>query len=68
VLQLGSSVRNIIDMALIAVVDAQQKSKLDTEAEIQKTLGGNACEKRKNNIRFVIICFISISFGKRRFE
>jgi malate dehydrogenase (oxaloacetate-decarboxylating)(NADP+) len=31
VLQLGSSVRSIINMALIAVIDAQQKTKFDTE-------------------------------------
>ena len=47
VLQLGSSVRNIIDMALIAVVDAQQKSKLDTEAEIQKTSWWKRMRKKK---------------------
>jgi malate dehydrogenase (oxaloacetate-decarboxylating)(NADP+) len=37
VLQLGSSVRNIINMVLIAVVDAQMKSKADTVEEIKKT-------------------------------
>ena len=37
VLQLGSSVRSIINMALIAVVDAQMKSKHDTNQEVQKT-------------------------------
>ncbi len=38
VLQLGSSVRNIVNMALVAVVDAQSKTKLDTEAEVAKTI------------------------------
>jgi malate dehydrogenase (oxaloacetate-decarboxylating)(NADP+) len=47
VLQLGSSVRNIIDMALIAVVDAQQKSRLDTETEIQKTTWWKRMRKKK---------------------
>jgi malate dehydrogenase (oxaloacetate-decarboxylating)(NADP+) len=37
VLQLGSSVRNIINMALIAVIDAQQKSKTDTDVEVKKS-------------------------------
>lgn len=37
VLQLGSSVRNILNMTMIAVVDAQMKSKADTIAEIRKT-------------------------------
>ncbi|MFY7898581.1 MAG: NADP-dependent malic enzyme [Chitinophagaceae bacterium] len=36
VLQLGSSVRNIVNMALIAVVDAQLKSKTNTVAEVAK--------------------------------
>ena len=37
VLQLGSSVRSIINMANIAVTDAQLKSKSDTNAEVGKT-------------------------------
>ncbi len=37
VLQLGSSVRSIINMAMIAVVDAQMKLKTNTESEINKT-------------------------------
>ncbi len=37
VLQLGSSERNIINMAIIAVIDAQVKSKLDTKVEVEKT-------------------------------
>lgn len=37
VLQLGSSVRSIINMSLIAVVDAQLKTQLDTLAEVRKT-------------------------------
>jgi malate dehydrogenase (oxaloacetate-decarboxylating)(NADP+) len=37
VLQLGSSVRSIVNMALIAVVDAQSKSKLNTQAEVKRT-------------------------------
>jgi len=37
VLQLGSSVRSIVNMTVIAVVDAQMKSKGETEEEIRKT-------------------------------
>jgi malate dehydrogenase (oxaloacetate-decarboxylating)(NADP+) len=37
VLQLGSSVRSIVNMALVAVVDAQMKIKTQTEEEIKKT-------------------------------
>jgi malate dehydrogenase (oxaloacetate-decarboxylating)(NADP+) len=37
VLQLGSSVRSIINMALIAVVDAQMKNRADTVEEVKKT-------------------------------
>ncbi len=37
ILQLGSSVRSIFNMVLIAVVDAQMKSKTNTEEEIKKT-------------------------------
>ncbi len=37
VLQLGSSVRSIINMALIAVIDAQVKSKTDTAVEVKKS-------------------------------
>ncbi len=37
ILQLGSSVRSIVNMTLIAVVDAQMKSKFDTGLEVGKT-------------------------------
>ena len=37
VLQLGSSIRNIINMSVIAVLDAQTKSKADTGSEVGKT-------------------------------
>ncbi len=37
VLQLGSSVRSIVNMTMIAVVDAQMKNKGDTNLEVQKT-------------------------------
>jgi malate dehydrogenase (oxaloacetate-decarboxylating)(NADP+) len=37
ILQLGSSVRSIINMALIAVVDAQMKSKAPTEEIVKKS-------------------------------
>jgi len=37
ILQLGSSVRSIFNMVLIAVVDAQMKTKVNTEEEIKKS-------------------------------
>jgi malate dehydrogenase (oxaloacetate-decarboxylating)(NADP+) len=37
VLQLGSSIRSIFNMVLIAVVDAQMKSKIDTQEAIRKS-------------------------------
>ena len=37
VLQLGSSVRSIVNMALIAVIDAQIKSKTSTDEMIKKS-------------------------------
>ena len=37
VLQLGSSVRSIINMTTIAVVDAQMKGSNDTKAEVSKS-------------------------------
>lgn len=46
VLQLGSSVRNIINMALVAVVDAQMKTRVDTEEEVQRSAWWKS--KRKN--------------------
>lgn len=46
VLQLGSSVRNIVNMALVAVVDAQSKTKLDTEVEVAKTTWWKSLKKK----------------------
>jgi len=37
ILQLGSSVRSIVNMALIAVVDAQQKSQVATDDIVNKS-------------------------------
>jgi malate dehydrogenase (oxaloacetate-decarboxylating)(NADP+) len=37
VLQLGSTVRSIVNMSLIAVIDAQLKCKADVDAVVQKT-------------------------------
>ncbi len=37
VLQLGSTVRNIINMAIVAVVDAQLKCRVDTNEEVQRS-------------------------------
>ncbi len=38
VLQLGSTVRNIINMAMVAVVDAQLKCRVDTHEEVQRSV------------------------------
>ena len=48
ILQLGSSVRSIINMALIAVVDAQ-KSKVPTEEIVQKSRWWKRFRKEKNS-------------------
>ncbi len=48
VLQLGSSVRSIVNMAMIAVVDAQ-KSKLPTEEIVQKSKWWKRFRKEKGN-------------------
>lgn len=47
VLQLGSSVRNIINMALVAVVDAQMKTRLDTAEEVQRSSWWKSRKKNK---------------------
>jgi malate dehydrogenase (oxaloacetate-decarboxylating)(NADP+) len=48
VLQLGSSVRSIINMALVAVVDAQLKSRIDTDDAVQRTSWWKRLKKKKN--------------------
>ena len=48
VLQLGSSVRSILNMALIAVVDAQ-KNKLATEEIVQKSSWWKRFRKEKSS-------------------
>jgi malate dehydrogenase (oxaloacetate-decarboxylating)(NADP+) len=48
VLQLGSSVRSIVNMAMIAVVDAQ-KNKVPTEEIVQKSKWWKRFRKEKNN-------------------
>ena len=47
VLQLGSGVRNIINMATVAVVDAQLKSRVDTNTEVQRSSWWRRLKKRK---------------------
>lgn len=49
VLQLGSSVRNIINMALVAVVDAQMKSRVDTAEEVKRSSWWKSRRKNKNS-------------------
>ncbi|WP_037351466.1 NADP-dependent malic enzyme [Sediminibacterium salmoneum] len=50
VLQLGSSVRNIINMALVAVVDAQMKSRVDTAEEVQRSSWWKSRRKTRKQI------------------
>ncbi len=47
VLQLGSTVRSIINMALIAVVDAQLKCRMNTDEVIQRSAWWKRLKKRK---------------------
>jgi malate dehydrogenase (oxaloacetate-decarboxylating)(NADP+) len=47
ILQLGSSVRNIVNMAIIAVVDAQLKSKALAEEEVNRSPWWKRFKKRK---------------------
>lgn len=50
VLQLGSSIRSIFNMVLIAVVDAQMKCKTDTQAEIKKSRWWNKFKKISHDL------------------
>ena len=50
VLQLGSSVRSIINMANIAVVDAQQKSRTDVRAVIAGSPWWNRLKKMNEKV------------------
>ncbi len=50
VLQLGSSIRSIFNMVLIAVVDAQMKCKSDTQAEINKSRWWKKFKKTAHDI------------------
>ena len=47
VLQLGSSERSIVNMALVAVVDAQMKNRTNTQEAVQKTKWWQRLKKRK---------------------
>lgn len=50
VLQLGSSVRSIINMAIIAVVDAQQKSTASSQDIVKKSKWWKRSTKKNNEI------------------
>ena len=50
ILQLGSSVRSIFNMVLIAVVDAQMKSKVNTQEEIKKSTWWKRFKKVSHDI------------------
>ena len=47
VLQLGSTVRSIINMANIAVVDAQNKSKTNTNEQIKESSWWSRLKQRR---------------------
>jgi malate dehydrogenase (oxaloacetate-decarboxylating)(NADP+) len=47
VLQLGSTVRSIINMALVAVVDAQLKCRMNTDEVVQRSAWWKRLKKRK---------------------
>jgi malate dehydrogenase (oxaloacetate-decarboxylating)(NADP+) len=47
VLQLGSSVHNIINMATVAVVDAQLKTRIDTATAVERTSWWKKLKKKK---------------------
>ena len=47
VLQWGSDVRNIINMATVSVVNAQVKARIDTAAEVERTSWWKRMKKRK---------------------
>ncbi len=47
VLQLGSTVRSIINMALVAVVDAQLKCRMNTDEAIQRSAWWKRLKKKK---------------------
>ena len=47
VLQLGSSIRSIFNMAIVAVIDAQQKSKSNTAEEMKKSKWWKRSENKK---------------------
>jgi malate dehydrogenase (oxaloacetate-decarboxylating)(NADP+) len=47
VLQLGSTVRSIINMALVAVVDAQLKCSMNTDEAVQKSAWWKRLKKKK---------------------
>jgi len=47
VLQLGSSVRSIVNMAMIAVIDAQIKCRTDLETEIRRSRWWKRVKKTK---------------------
>ena len=50
VLQLGSSIRSIFNMVLIAVVDSQMKNKTNTQQEIQKSKWWKHFKKMSHDI------------------
>ena len=57
ILQLGSSVRSIVNMALIAVVDAQ-KNKVPTEEIVQKSRWWKRFRKSKQRVTLRLLSLI----------
>jgi len=50
VLQLGSSIRSIFNMVMVAVVDAQMKCKSNTEEEVRKSKWWKRFKKRAHDV------------------
>jgi malate dehydrogenase (oxaloacetate-decarboxylating)(NADP+) len=51
ILQLGSSVRNIVNMAMIAVVDAQLKSQVSAEEVVKRSPWWKRLKRRKEEVK-----------------
>jgi malate dehydrogenase (oxaloacetate-decarboxylating)(NADP+) len=51
ILQLGSSVRNIVNMAMIAVVDAQLKSQVSAEEVVKRSPWWKRLKRKKEEVK-----------------
>jgi hypothetical protein len=67
VLQLGSSLRSIFNMVLIAVVDAQMKCETNTQEAITTVNGGNILREHRMNFKPIWITY-TVTKKKISFE